>query len=139
MKRAFFAIAILAATWLPGVGYFHRPDSLTFAVMIAVGVLLLIGTASWELDRGLSAIGAILCAAAILWMPWPYTVIPLLLACGLALHVFPIPARWSRALGSACISAGLILLAQSMVLFVYTQLTARSHELPEELATVVVG
>ena len=138
MKRAFFAIALLAVSWLPAIGYFHHPDGLTCAVLIAAGVLMLIGASTWELDRGVMSVAAILSAIAIIWIPWPYRAIPMLLACGLALHVFPIPVRWPHAVGAACISASLILLAQAIALFAYTQITARSHELPEDLAGGIV-
>jgi len=51
MKRAFFAIVLLAVSWLPAIGYFHHPDAFASFAFILVGVLLLIGTSHWEIDR----------------------------------------------------------------------------------------
>ena len=138
MKRAFIAIALLACSWLPAVGYFHRADALATSVLIILAVALLIGAANWEINRPQSIFAAILSAIAVIFLPWPYKQIPLLAACGLAFLGLPIPVRWPRVLGSALISAAVILLAQSCALFAYTQFTARTHELPSFLAIPIV-
>ena len=41
-KRGYFAIALLAASWLPGIGYFHLPDALAWSILVAAGILLLL-------------------------------------------------------------------------------------------------
>ena len=167
-RRGYFAIALLAASWLPGIGYFHLPDALAWSVLVAAALLLLLpgsqegerngDAASFAIaqkrvgsrfadttrdvfspDRVPMVIAAALCAIASFCLPWPYRAIALLLACGAALLALPTPVRWPRALGSACVSAGMVMLAQSIVLFAYTQFTAQSHELPEVLADAITG
>jgi hypothetical protein len=137
MNRAIIAIALLAASWLPAIGYFHLPDATLASILILAGVLMLIGMRNWEIDRAHAVAGAILSACAMFLIPAPYRAIALLLACGLASFAFPIPVRWMRALGSAAISAGFILLIQTIPLNLYTNFTARSHELPSSIGVAI--
>ena len=49
---------------------------------------------------------------------------------GLMLLLAPIPRTWPGKLGRGALVAGTILLAQSLALWTYALVTARSHELP---------
>ena len=133
MIRAWIAIALLAASWLPGLGYYHQAAWLECAVLVAAGTLLLLGTVRRVPGRVWSGIATVLFVPAIWLAPWPYWMVPALLAAGGALSALPIPRRWPRRLGAAAVAAGSVLLAQALAMLAYESLTARSHDLPAPL------
>jgi hypothetical protein len=139
MKRAYFAIALLAASWLPAIGYFHHPDWHMSGLLIAAAIVVLLGTYQCDIRRSHGIAAMICCIIATALLPWPYRIIPLLAACGLALQILPIPVRWPRTLGSAAISASAILLAQSIALSAYIQLIARWNDLPPAVTQSIVA
>ena len=130
MIRVWAAIAVLAISWLPGLGYYHLPDGLVWAMAVAAGTVLLLGSkprmpgpaAAW-------AATAVLLPVVAIWQ-WPYRIVPLLLLAGLVLWVLPIPRDWPKRIGEAFVAAGLVLLTQAAALYCYESWTARSHELP---------
>jgi hypothetical protein len=169
MRRAWLAIAILAASWLVGLGYYHhsdwgtwlvglltqpethdeayarQADWLLWGVMIAAATLLLAGVQPRLPARHWLWAGiGILAYPACTW-PWPYGVIPLLMIAGLAMSSAPAALRGLRRLGGATITAGLVLLVQAVAVYLYEALSARSHELPWplphvlDLATSLIG
>ncbi len=75
-------------------------------------------------------VGLVLTLPAAWLLPLPYKAIPVLLAAGLLVQLAPVPRRWPRQVAQGCVAAALILLAQSLVLWIYAVLTARHHELP---------
>ena len=162
MKRAWLGVALLAASWLLGLDYFQSANQAAWACAIMGAIILLAGRIQakdstpfllirwpqrWPLK--LSAMTLALPAAWLL--PMPYKAIPVLLAAGLFLQLVPIPSpqplspaagergrgeggRWTRQLAQGSVAAALILLIQSLVLWIYAALTARSHELPRLLS-----
>ncbi|HEX3359051.1 MAG TPA: hypothetical protein VHS31_18875 [Tepidisphaeraceae bacterium] len=139
MKRAYFAIALLAASWLPAIGYFHHPDLRMSGLLIAAAMVMLLDTYHCNIHRSHGIAAMIFCVVAAVILPFPYRIIPLLAACGLALQVFPIPVPWPRTIGSAAISAAAILLIQSITLSAYIQLIARWNDLPACIAQAIVA
>jgi hypothetical protein len=158
MIRTWAALALLAASWLPGLGYFEPVSWPAWAVMVTAAVLLLAGgkvtSGQWSVASGrnwrspaslatdhrpLTTLSATLLALLpTVWlMPWPYKAVPLAIGVGLALGWAPIPRRWPTALGRGAIRAGLVLLAQSLAMMVYAGFTARWHDLPWPLAWLV--
>ena len=138
MIRLWAAIALLAVSWLPGLGYYHRADWPLWALLAGGGVLLLLGSTPRTPVRWMSWVAILLLVPAILFWSWPYRLAPALLASGLALVALPIPRIWPRRVGGAAVVAGIVLLAQAVALWGYEALTARSHELPWPL-TLLVG
>jgi len=134
MIRKWAAIAILAVSWLPGLGYFHLADGLWWAVAVAGGTALLLGAGPRQVGRGRGVAALVLLVpVAVIW-PWPFRLIPIFMAAGLALALLPMPRAWPKRLGGTLVAAGIVLLAQAAALTVYAAVTARSRDLPEPLA-----
>ena len=137
MIRLWIALALLAASWLPGLGYYHVAefgarwvDVTVWAVLVIAAAALMIGRAP-RMPRGtVGWIAAGLLVPVIVVWPWPYRLAAILLAAGLALALLPIPRRWPKRIGEAAVLAGAVLVVQAAALYAYESLTARSHELP---------
>ena len=43
MKRSWISLALLSASWLFGLSYYHGAQSLVWAVLVAAGAILLAG------------------------------------------------------------------------------------------------
>jgi len=139
MIRKWAGIALLAASWLPGLGYFHLADGLWWAVLVAGGTLLLLGSGPREIGRGRGLAALVLLAAVAVVWPGPHRLIPIMLAAGLALTVLPVPRQWPARLGGTLVTAGLVLLLQAAAMLVYAAATARSHDLPEPLVRALAA
>ncbi len=139
MKRAWIALALLSASWLFGLSYYHQASWLVWAVLVAIGMLLLIGVDLPRASRGELILVAALMIPALRLAPWPYRAAVLLVFIGALLSAAPIPRRWAGRLGTAGIAAGAILLVQSLGMLLYESVTARSHELPSFLAYPLYG
>lgn len=130
MIRVWAAIALLAISWLPGLGYYHAADPIVWALLVVGATALLLGRAvRLPSPRGAWTAVALLVPAIVIW-PWPYRAAAVLLAAGLALGALPVPRNWLKRVGEAAVLAGVVLLAQAAALYLYESLTARSHELP---------
>ena len=71
-------LALLSASWLFGLGYFHMPDDGSHLGLIVLGVLLM-STARWRAPRLSEVWLAALLLLPVAWfMPWPYRWGPLL-------------------------------------------------------------
>jgi len=129
-KRAWIGIAILSASWILGLSYYHAARWMMWTFAIVLGTALLCGAVRVAPRRyvGLAAIVMILPMIAI--APWPYYIIPLLLVLGLALLIAPIPRQWPKRLGSGLFVSGVVLLAQSIAMIGYEAFTARFPDLP---------
>lgn len=130
MKRSWIGLALLSASWLFGLSYYHGAEWLAWVILVAAGTVLLMGV---DIRRPMaveSIAAAVMLLPAIFLAPWPYRAAPLLIFVGLVLGAVPIPRRWPRVLASALILAGIILTVQSLALLGYEYVTARSHELP---------
>ncbi|MBN1506808.1 MAG: hypothetical protein JW955_08175 [Sedimentisphaerales bacterium] len=139
MRRAWFALALLSASWLFGLSYYHQANWIAWAVLVTVGTLLLTGVDIPRPVRGELLITAALLVPAIWLAPWPYRGAVVLIFSGATLCTLPIPRRWPAQLGTAGIAAGVILLVQSAGMLLYESITARSHELPHVLAYPLYG
>ena len=139
MKRAWIGAALLAASWLFGLSYYHQAQWPWWALLVAGGVLLLVGR-QWPVPPAPAALIAAAALIPAIWLlRWPYRIGPLLLAVGLVLGALPLPRRWPRRLGAAAAAAGLILLAQTVAMEAYEALTARTHLLPAPLGRLLAA
>ncbi|MEA1951623.1 MAG: hypothetical protein U9N87_09570, partial [Planctomycetota bacterium] len=128
MTRTWIGVALLASSWLFGLGL-YRPESwFCWAATIGLGTLAL-----WSSEprmpsrpRCLAALLLVLPAAWIL--PLPSKAAPLLLGAGLVLALAPIPRRWPQRLGHAAVAAGTVLVAQAAAVWAYMGLTARAQQ-----------
>lgn len=139
MRRTWIGLALLSASWLPGLGTYHDPNWALWAVLVSIGTGLLVGIPILRPTRTGSAITALMLIPPLLLVPWPYRAVILLLFAGLLLAAAPIPRRWPERLGTAALAAGSILLVQALAMFAYETVTARSHELPWHLPQVLYG
>lgn len=140
---------LLAASWLPGVGYYHAPQAAVWLALLAAGCGCLVtgralgGGAGFALPfpavpRGFPALfGAALLALPAIVLPWPHRAAPLALAAGLLAGAARGKAgrngRWAGALGEGLTLAGLLLGLQALALLIYQTWTSYSHELPAPL------
>jgi hypothetical protein len=139
MMRFRMGVSLLASSWLFGLEYFVRANGLLCTVCVALGTLLICwsqcgaaGTESVEqpanpLSRLLLPLAFI---PAILVLPLPYRMGPILLVAGSALALLPRASRWFRAASGGVSLSGAMLLAQTLALAACKHFTARSHELP---------
>ena len=139
MRRAWIGLALLSASWLFGLSYYHHANWPAWAALVVAGTALLIGIDIRRPTRGELLAAAILTTPAMALAPWPYRAAVLLLFIGTLLCVVPIPRRWPARLGTAGIAAGVILTVQSLGMLAYESITARSHELPRALVYLLYG
>jgi len=137
MKRAWIGLALLSASWLFGLGYYHDPNGAIWAILILVGTGLLIGVDLRAPARIESTIATALLMPVLILVPWPWRAAVLLLVTGLLLCAAPIPRRWPGRVGQAVLAAGTILVLQAAGMLAYESVTARSHELPPPLAAML--
>ncbi len=135
--RTWVAVAVLAVSWLAGLGYYAPASVWSWAGLVLLGAGLLLGQKLPLPEPRSGTIALVLLLPVIWFVPWPQKVAVVLLAVGLALAVAPIPQAWPRRLAAAGITAGGVLLMQSAAMYVYAALTARSHDLPGPLATAL--
>jgi len=129
LKRSWIGLALLSASWLFGLSYYHDAIWLAWAMLVAAGAGLLIGFNIRKPTAVEAGVAAVMLLPAIDLAPWPYRSAPLLIFVGLVLGIVAIPRRWPKAVASALIVAGVILMAQSLAILGYEYVTARSHEL----------
>ncbi len=137
MKRAWIGLALLSASWLFGLGYYHDPNGAIWAILILVGTGLLISVDLRAPARIESIIATALLMPVLILVPWPWRTAVLLLVTGLLLCAAPIPRRWPGRVGQAVLAAGTILVLQAAGMLVYESVTAWSHELPTPLAAML--
>lgn len=137
MTRAWIGTALLAASWLLGLGYFQPANDFVWLCCLAAAAALF-GDLPIRWPARRQTLAAVLLLLPAAWLtPLPHKAIPLLLAAGLIVRIAPAVRSWPRKLGQGAVAAGAILLAQSLALHAYSILTARSHELPGPLAQLV--
>jgi hypothetical protein len=140
LKRSWIGLALLSGSWLFALSYYHKANWLAWVILTATGTILLIGVHIRKPTTTIAGLAAVMLLPAIDLAPWPYRLALLLIFTGLLLGIVPIPRRWPKTLASAFITAGLILTAQSIAIFGYEYITARSHELiwpfPEIIYTI---
>ena len=139
MKRAWLGVALLASGWVLGTGYLQVASYAAALVAILAGIALL-SAIDWPLpERRTMAVVSLLLLPSAWLMPGIYKVIPLLMAFGLGSQLVPISRRWAVRYGQAAVAAGGILLSQAVLLWIYAALTARTHDLPWPLTSLVAG
>jgi len=139
MRRAWIGLALLSASWLAGLGTYHDPNWIVWAVLVGAGTSLLFSFPLRKPERTDSMVAAALLIVPLLLAPWPYRAAVLLLFVGLLIAAAPIPRRWPGRVAAAALTAGSILAVQALALLAYEAVTARSHELPWHLAQVLHG
>ena len=139
MIRAWIAIALLAGSWMFGLDYFC-PANLWIWIALIVGATVLLGGSLKQLPtNNESAFALLLLLPALLFIPWPFKIIPLLIALGLATYLLPIPGTRVKWFCQGAVTAGVVMAAQSLILALYTAQTARSHDLPTPLPDLLAG
>ncbi len=134
MRKAWIGVALLSASWLVGLRYYHQADLAAWAVLVALGTACMAGAFAGRPSGVAAIIGAILLLPAAWMLGWPWRIGPALLAAGLLVVGMPIGRDWLRRVGAPAIAAGLVLTVQALAIYAYADLTARSHELPMPLA-----
>ncbi len=148
MIRAWIAVALLAGSWMFGLDYFYPANPWIWAMLVACAAVLLSGFLKGLLAGRDSAIALLLLVPALIFVPWPLKIMPLLIALGLVLHLLPSPhpsplpegeGTLIKRLAQGVVAAGVILAAQLLALAFYTAQTARSHELPKPLPDLLAA
>lgn len=137
--RAWFAIMLLACSWLFGLGYFNPVNWVAWFCAIAVALVLL-GDTRVRFPRSAERGITLLFLLPALWMvPLPYKAMPVLLFVGVAASWLPIRLAGTLHFARGAVLTSLVLLPQSLALWIYQSVTARSHELPAWLAQIMRG
>ncbi len=139
MIRAWLGVALLAVSWLLGWGYYFPASPVAWLVVVVAGASLLSGIVQRMPSRRDMAIAAVLLMPAVWFAPWPLRAAPLLIALGLLFELLPLPRRWPVPLGRGTVAAGVVMLTQALAMWLYTQTTARSHDLPAPVAGLFAG
>ena len=139
MIRVWLGIALLAGSWLPALNYYQPANRPLGLLMVAMGALLLDGSTVLLPRRRPSIFALVMFLPGLVLMPWPYKTAPLLLVLGLALTLLPIPRRWPELLGRKALVAGAILTVQSVTILAFAHQTARSHDMPWPLTSLLGG
>ncbi len=147
MKRAWIGVALLAASWLLGLDYYHGTIWICWVVVVAIGAALFGGVVGDTFENAderrpgrIESAAALLLVLPAVWLsPWPYRAAPLLIVAGLAPLVAGLNHRRTLRFSLGWSVAGLVLLAQGLAMELYAHWTARSHDLPAPLAALVSG
>lgn len=139
MMRAWIGVGLLAVSWLLGRTYYFPANRLGWAVVVIAGAALLSGSVRRGPRRREAWVALLLLLPAVWFAPWPLRAPPLLIVVGLALELLPIPRHWPKLLGRGAITAGAVMLAQSLAMGAYAGLTARCHDLPRPLPAMLAG
>lgn len=139
MIRAWIAIALLAGSWMFGWDYFYPANLWIWALLVAGATVLLSGFFKKLPDGRETAIALMLLLPALIFVPWPLRIMPLLIALGLAINLLSLPAERIRLLAQGAVAAGVIMLGQLLALSFYITQTAHSHELPYPLPDLLAG
>lgn len=136
--------ALLAASWLFGLGYYHQPAWAVWAVLVVLGSAALGGfptrarRPAWHW-----ALAGLLLIPAAAFSAWPLRaafVIGLVGCAAGALARVASGDALQRVLGraaSAGSAGGAVLAGQGLVLHFYEVLTSRSHELPAPMPRLI--
>ena len=139
MIRTWTGVALLAVSWLLGLGYYYPANYLAWVPVVVAGAFLLIGNMDRLPGRRERPLVLVLLLPAVWFAPWPLKGAPLLIAAGLTLDLPPIPRRWPKPLARAGVAAGLVMLVQAATMALYAVATSRSHDLPGPLPQALAG
>src|SRR5437016_5868559 len=116
MKRAWLGIALLAASWLFGVGYLLGPNWWAWGIVTALGLALLVNApVPLSASSGTRLAAAAMLLPVALFAQAPYRWPPVVLAIGLILW----ESRDLRPIASALIAGGVVLIVQALALTGY--------------------
>ena len=137
--RVWFAIMLLACSWLFGLGYFNPVNWVAWLCAIAVAIALL-GDTRVRFPRSVERGITLLVLLPAIWIaPLPFKAMPMLLFAGIAASLLPIRLAGAPLFARGAVLTSLVLLPQSLALWIYQSVTARSHELPGWLAQMMRG
>ena len=145
MMRAWIGVALLAGSWLLGLSYFELANPPAWVFVATAGVLLLAASAGSEDRReafptATQALASIVLLLPVAWFaPWPYRLAPVLIIAGLVPALPPAGARRLKSLGTGIVTAGVVLLAQSVTLRLYAVATSRNHDMPWPVPELLAG
>ena len=139
MIRGWIAVALLAGSWLFGLGYYHPANPVVWFGLLTAAVWLLGDTPVPLPARRQAGVAAFVLLFSAWLVPFPHQAIPLLFAAGLGLTAARVPRRWPHWLGRGAVAAAAILFVQSLALEGYALLTARAHELPAPLTHLLAA
>lgn len=122
-----------------GLDYFVPANTLIWAAIIACATLLLGGFFKKIPGSRESTVALSLLIPALFFAPWPFKIVPLLIALGFMLYLLPIQGKQSKWLAQGAVTAGVVMAVQSLALALYAAQTARSHELPAPLPSLLTG
>ena len=137
MIRPWLALALLAGSWLFGMHYYRPANWIAWAASVLAGTLLLAKMPLRLPGRREARLALLMLLPAVWLVPWPHRAALLAVAAGLGLQLVPAPRRWPEALGRAAVAAGLILLVQWLSIEAYAWQTARNHDLPWPLPSLL--
>ncbi len=137
--RTWMGVALLAVSWLLGIGYYYPASPIAWAVTVVFGAVLLSGSMGRQPPRRELWLAMALLIPAVCYASWPWRAAPLLIVIGLLLELSPIPRRWPKRLARGATLAGVVMLVQSLTMALYAAQTARSHELPWPLPEMLAG
>ena len=136
-------LALLAASWLFGLEYYHRPEPRTWMLLVGLGTTLLATLPVQLLSRRHVLVALLLAVPAAAYWPNGMRTPVVLLSIGLALSLAPSLTGWPgtilRQLANGMMLAGCVLVVQSFGFETYQMFTARSHELPAPLPSILGG
>jgi hypothetical protein len=145
------ALAVLGASWLWGVSYYYPAQPSMWLIALAATLGLLMTAPGRMPSRATATWAALLLLPALVltfWLPasWPCRAALVLLVVGLLAAIFRRHKRdpglffpGQLRLVTACMLSGALLLVQALGLLAYESLTARCHDLPDFLGTVVAA
>ncbi len=137
--RCWIAVALLASSWLLGLGYLEPARPLPWGCTLLAAVLLLSGTWFRLPTTGVRWAALGLLTPPLLFVPFPYNGMVVLWWLGLAASLAPRAGAWLTRLARGCLLAATMLLPQAFALLVYESWTARSHDLPALLAQSIAA
>ncbi len=146
MIRPWLGIALLGISWFLGLDYYETANPWAQAVVLILAAWLLTASeranplrATREAYPELTLAILLLLLPVAWWTPWPYRLPPLAIIAGLVLERGPRAWRFLRPIAAACLTGGVILLAQAVALTAYAAVTARNHDLPGALVKLMAG
>jgi len=139
MIGPWIGMALLAGSWLFGLSYYHPAATPVWGLAVLLGAALLSGRPERLPPRRAQWAALLMLLPSVWLVPWPYRAGPLLVVLGLAAQGLPPARTFLTRLGRGAVLAGTILLAQGATLWTYAAMTARSHELPAPLPSLLAG
>jgi hypothetical protein len=151
--RAWIGIALLSASWSLGVGLYGPANTVAWIVMVVAGTLLLVGAPqpreAWTpvcpaapallLGKPYAWVALLLLVPAACLTPWPYGIGPLLVLVGLAVWLLLGARPRFQAFAAAAMTAGIALIVQGIAISLYITGTARCHDAPWPIPSVLAG